>query len=92
MRENSIRVTMAPLSVSVLTYVPYTEKELEQMRLKEQERLKKQEEARKKKEKLKKEKAKIRASLKEELAKKIAKAEEEIAMGSEYKKGKGKKE
>ena len=85
MREHSIRITMAPLSVSVFEYVPYTEKELEQMRQKELERLKKQEEARKKKELLKKEKEKIKASLKEELAKKIAKAEEERAKGSEYK-------
>lgn len=85
MREHSIRITMAPLSVAVFEYVPYTEKELEQMRQKELERIKKQEEARKKKELLKKEKEKIKASLKEELAKKIAKAEEEIAKGSEYK-------
>lgn len=91
MREDSIRIMMAPLSLSVFLYVPYTEKELEQMRQKELERIKKQEEARRKKEKLKKEKAKIRASLKEELAKKIAKAEEEIAMGSEYPNRKGRK-
>lgn len=91
MRENSIRVTLAPLSLSVFLYVPYSEKELEQMRQKELERLKKQEEARRKKEKLKKEKAKIRASLKEELARKIAKAEEEIAKGSEYPNKKGRK-
>lgn len=91
MRENSIRITLAPLSVSVFEYIPYTQAELDQMKQKELEKRKKQEEARKKKERLKKEKEKIKASLKEELARKIAQAEEEIAMGSEYKQERGKK-
>lgn len=88
MRENSIQIQIAPLSVSVFSYVPYTEKELMQMEQKAIEKQKKKEIEAKKKQLLAKEKAKIKESLKEELAKKIAKAEEKIFEGSESKKGK----
>ena len=84
-REYSIRINLAPMSAVVLAYVPYTEQELAQMKEKEDERRRKQAEAQRKKEQLKKKKEKIKASLKEELARKIAQAEAEIASGSEYK-------
>ncbi len=86
LRENSVKINIPALSVNVYEYVPYTEKELSEMKAKEDEKLRKAEEARKQKELLKAKKAKIRASMKEELARKIAKAEEEIARGSELKK------
>ncbi|MBD5468733.1 MAG: hypothetical protein HDR21_11350 [Lachnospiraceae bacterium] len=84
-REYSIRINLAPMSVAVLAYVPYTEKELSLMQEKEEERKRKQAEAQRKKDQLKKKKEKIKASLKEELQRKIAQAEAEIASGSEYK-------
>lgn len=89
-RNYSIRLNLAPLSLSVLEWIPYTEQELkeiqekkalreqkhkESMALKEQKRLQTQ----LKKKQLAEEKAKIRASLKEELARKIADAEAQIA-------------
>lgn len=83
-REYSVRINLAPMSAAVFEYMPYTEKELSQMREKEEERKRRQAEAERKKEQLKKKKEKIRASLKEELARKIAQAEAEIASGSEY--------
>lgn len=82
-REYSIRMNLAPMSAAVFAYVPYTEKELSEMREKEEERRRKAAEAQRKKEQLKKKKEKIKASLKEELARKIAQAEAEIASGSE---------
>lgn len=84
-REYSVRINLAPMSAAVLAYVPYTETELSQMQEKEEERRRRQAEAQRKKEQLKKKKEKIKASLKEELARKIAQAEAEIASGSEYK-------
>lgn len=89
-REYSVRLNLAPMSAAVLAYVPYSEGELSQMKLKEDERKRRQAEAQRKKEQLKKKKEKIKASLKEELARKIAQAEAEIASGSEYKNGKKK--
>lgn len=86
-REYSIRINLAPMSASVLQYIPYTEDEIRQMQDKELERQRKKEEEQRKKERLKKKKEKIRASLKEELARKIAQAEAEIASGSEYRSG-----
>ncbi|MCM1104769.1 MAG: alpha amylase C-terminal domain-containing protein [Clostridium sp.] len=84
-REYSVRIHLAPMSAAVFAYVPYTEKELSGMQEKEEERRRRQAEAQRKKEQLKKKKEKIRASLKEELARKIAQAEAEIASGSERK-------
>lgn len=83
-REYSVRINLAPMTAAVFEYVPYTEKELSQMREKEEERRLKQAEAARKKEQLRKKKEKIKASLKEELARKIAQAEAEIASGSEF--------
>ncbi len=87
-REYSIRMNLAPVSAAVFEYVPYTESELKQMQEKEMERQRKKEEEQRRKEQLKKKKDKIRASLKEELARKIAQAEAEIESGSEYRHGK----
>lgn len=95
-REESIRITIAPLAVSVFEYTPYTDAELLEIKKREEEREKKRiekekarikaaEERAKQREKLAKEKAKIRASLKEELERKIKEAEEKIAGGSENK-------
>ncbi len=89
-REFSVRINLAPMSAAVLEYVPYSEKELDQMQEKEMERRRKKEEEQRRKEQLKKKKEKIRASLKEELARKIAQAEAEIASGSEYRTGRKK--
>lgn len=93
-REESIKVTLAPLAVSVFEYTPYTKAELDEIKKREEEKERKRilkekqkEEVAKKKalmrEKLAKEKAKIRASIKEELERKIKEAEEKIASGSE---------
>ena len=76
--DNSIRITLAPLSVSIFEFHPYSAKELQEMEKKKEEKERKRLENEKKKAKLAKEKAKIRASLKEELAKKIAAAEAAI--------------
>lgn len=78
MRDYSIRIKIPALSVSVYSFVPYTPEELEAIRAKEEEKRLKEEEARKKKELLKKKKDKIKKTMKEKLAREIAKAEEEI--------------
>lgn len=89
-REQSIRITLAPLSISIFECSPYSEKELAEMEKKKQEKEQKRLENEQKKAKLAKEKAKIRASLKEELAKKIADAEaaieKEMSQGSKGRK------
>ncbi|MDE6742753.1 MAG: 1,4-alpha-glucan branching protein GlgB [Lachnospiraceae bacterium] len=89
-RDQSIRVTLAPLSISIFECSPYTEKELAEMKKKKEEKEQKRLENERKKAKLAKEKAKIRASLKEELAKKIADAEaaieKELSQGSKTRK------
>ncbi|MDE6712831.1 MAG: 1,4-alpha-glucan branching protein GlgB, partial [Lachnospiraceae bacterium] len=89
-RDQSIRVTLAPLSISIFECSPYTEKELAEMQKKKEEKEQKRLENERKKAKLAKEKAKIRASLKEELAKKIADAEaaieKELSQGSKGRK------
>lgn len=77
-RVNSIRISLAPLSISIFEFHPYTEKELQEMEKRRIEKEKKRLENEKKRQMLAKEKAKIRASLKEELAKKIADAEAQI--------------
>lgn len=77
-REQSIKITLAPLSISIFECNPYSEKELADMRKKKEEKEKKRLENERKKAKIAKEKAKIRASLKEELARKIADAEAAI--------------
>lgn len=82
-RANSITINMAPLSIHVFAYLPYSKKQLEDIALKKKDKEQKAKQAEKQREISAKEKAKIKASLKEELAKKIAKAEEQIAAGSE---------
>lgn len=77
-REQSVRIMLAPLSVSIFEFVPYSEKELAEKEKKKREKEQKRLENEQKKAKLAKEKAKIKASLKEELAKKIADAEAAI--------------
>lgn len=77
-REQSVRITLAPLSVSIFECSPYSEKELAEMKKKKEEKERKRLENERKKARIAKEKAKIRASLKEELAKKIADAEAAI--------------
>lgn len=77
-REQSIRITLAPLSISIYECNPYSEKELADMKKKKEEKERKRLENERKKAKIAKEKAKIRASLKEELARKIADAEAAI--------------
>lgn len=86
MRKFSIRTKLPAMSVSVYEYVPYTEKELADMKAKLEAKLQKEKEALRKKELLKKEKEKIRKSMKEKLALEFAKAEEAIARGAEFKK------
>lgn len=89
-RDQSIRITMAPLSISIFECNPYSEKELADMKKKKEEKEKKRLENERKKAKIAKEKAKIRASLKEELARKIADAEaaieKEMSQGSKGRK------
>ena len=89
-REQSIRITLAPLSISIFECNPYSEKELADMKKKKEEKERKRLENERKKAKIAKEKAKIRASLKEELARKIADAEaaieKEMSQGSKGRK------
>lgn len=89
-REWSVKVKLAPLSVTVFSYVPYSKEELADMAKKKAEKEAKRLEKERQKQALAKEKAKIRASLKEELARKIRDAEAAIAAGSETKGGKKK--
>ncbi len=84
--DNSVILKLAPLSFSVYTYEAYTEAELTEM-----ERIKKEREAaileaKRKREALAKEKARIKASLREELERKIREAEAAIEAGSEFSK------
>lgn len=84
-QDYSVLLKIAPLSFNVYAYEAYTKEELDEM---EQKRREKEEAIAEKKrvsELLAKEKAKIRASLKEELERKMREAEEAIAGGSEYK-------
>ncbi|MGN0326461.1 MAG: 1,4-alpha-glucan branching protein GlgB [Lachnospiraceae bacterium] len=88
-RENSIKINLAPLSISIFECHPYSGQELDEIKKKKAEKERKRLENEQKKAKLAREKAKIRASLKEELAKKIADAE--AAIEKEMSRGAGKK-
>lgn len=81
--DNSVTLKLAPLSFSVYTYEAYTEAELTEMERIRKERENAILEAKRKREALAKEKARIKASLKEELARKIREAEAAIEAGSE---------
>lgn len=83
-RDYSIRINMAPLSLCVFEYIPYSPEELKKIQEKNEEKKRKAEEQKRQRKLLQEEKNKIRASLKEELARKIAQAEAEIASGSEF--------
>ena len=63
-RPQSITVTLAPLSVSILRYIPYTEEELAQKKKQEQERAKKAAEAKKRAEERAVERAAVKAAAK----------------------------
>ena len=74
--------------MSIFEFVPYSKEELEAIDKKKAEAEQRRLEKLRQKELLEKEKAKIRASLKEELARKIRDAEAAIAAGSEKKRKK----
>ncbi len=81
--ENSVTLKLAPLSFSVYTYEAYTEAELTEMERMKKEREAALLEAKRKREALAREKARIKASLREELERKIREAEAAIEAGSE---------
>ena len=83
-----MKLCLPPLSLSIFEFVPYSKEELEAIDKKKAEAEQRRLEKLRQKELLEKEKAKIRASLKEELARKIRDAEAAIAAGSEKKRKK----
>ncbi|MBE5894544.1 MAG: 1,4-alpha-glucan branching protein GlgB [Lachnospiraceae bacterium] len=83
-----VKLCLPPLSLSIFEFVPYSKEELEAIEKKKAEAEQRRLEKLRQKELLEKEKAKIRASLKEELARKIRDAEAAIAAGSEKKRKK----
>ena len=89
-RPQSITVSLAPLSVSILRYIPYTEEELAQNKKKEQERAEKAAEAKKRAEKRAAEKAAVRAAARKaarEAARKVMEeAERKTVKSTEAKK------
>lgn len=81
-RPQSITVNLAPLSVSILRYLPYTEEELEQRRRQEKERAEKAAQAKREAEQRAAEKAAIKAAAKKaarEAAQKVLKEAEKKA-------------
>lgn len=82
----SVSLKLAPLSFNVYSFEAYTKAELDEMEQKRREREEALLEKKRISAALAKEKARIRASLKEELERKIREAEAAIAGGSEYKK------
>lgn len=98
-REESIRVKLAPLSLTIFRYKALTEKELKEISKREEakEAKRSEREAAKalilkerenKRKALMRERSRIKDTLKTDLEKKIAAAEKSIAEGSEYKKKK----
>lgn len=94
-RDESIRIKLAPLSISVFSYTPYTPEEIKKMEAiekekeakriakeKEEKRLAKEKEAKRKA--LEREKARIRKNLMQELERQYREAEKAIEAGSEY--------
>ena len=74
--EQSIGMRIAPLSMLILSYVPFTKAELDEMERKRVEREKLISDKKKKRDIFLKEKLKIKKSLRKELEKKIREAEE----------------
>ena len=91
-REYSIKMTQAPLSVSIFSYQPYTKEELKEIARKKAEKARKEKEAARRKKSAKSAKnAKRTASgktktLKEELAEKVFAADAEISEKGEVEK------
>ena len=88
-REYSIKMTQAPLSVSIFSYQPYTKEELKEIARKKAEKARKEKEAARRKKNAKN--AKRTASgktktLKEELAEKVFAADAEISEKGEVEK------
>ena len=86
--EQSVCVRLKPLSVSVFAYLPYTKEEQAIIEKRKAERIRIRKELLEKKKKITDARVKIREDLKVILQAQIAEAEEKIASGSEYKKGK----
>ena len=82
-REYSIKITQAPLGISIFSYQPYTKEELKEIAKKKAEKEKKAREAARKKKGAKKAAAK---TLKEELAEKVFEVDEVIAEKGEVEK------
>lgn len=81
-RPQSITVNLAPLSVSILRYIPYTEEELEQKKKQEQERVKKAAEAKKRAEEKAAERAAVKAAARKAAQEAARKVMEEAAKKS----------
>lgn len=88
--QYNIRLQLPALSVKIYQYIPFSAEEKAEIKRREEERERKRREEEAKRQKLKEERMRLRHSLKDELAKKIAAAEAAIASGSESK-GKKKK-
>lgn len=94
-RDESIRITLAPLTMSVFSIIPYTEAELKKMEeierqkeekriQKEKERIRLEKEKEAKRKTLEKTKAKIKRDLMKVLERKYREAEKAIENGSEF--------
>ena len=88
--QYNIRIQIPALCVKIYQYIPFSAEEKAEIKRREEERERKRREEEALREKLKAERNRLRHSLKDELARKIAAAEEAIAAGSEIK-GKKKK-
>jgi 1,4-alpha-glucan branching enzyme len=87
-QERHIRVDLAPLSFRIFEYIPYSAEETAEIHRRIEERKARKVAEEEQRKQLIEERAKIRQSLKQELADKIAEAEAAIAGGSELKKKK----
>lgn len=76
-RDNSICIKIAGLGISVFKYSPFTEAELEEIRIREEENKKKEEERRRKEAKKEEERRRLEAKKEEERRRKEALKEEE---------------
>ena len=83
--EYHIRVDLAPLSFRIFEYIPYSTEETAEIRRRIEERKARKAAEEEQRKQLIEQRAKIRKSLKQELADKIAAAEAAIAGGSERK-------
>ena len=86
-REYSIKMTQAPLSVSIFSYQPYTKEELKEIARKKAEKARKEKEAARKKKSAKKAASgRVAKTLKEELEEKVFAAEAKISENGEVEK------